>query len=319
MDKIGARQEPRPPAERHKLRANRLFTRYFLTAMYLPVATNDPKAVETEVNATYLALYPDEDGSFVKRAFEWVLECFTGRREGYQAVDARYHDLEHTMQGTLCMTRLLRGRAAVGVEPRSSAREFCLGILAILLHDTGYLKRQEDRAGTGAKYTITHVARSVEFAGQLLTEKSYSKQDIQAVQNMIRCTGLNANLSTIPFNSQIERITGYALATSDLLGQMAAADYVEKLPVLYSEFAEASAFSGDRTHFISAFASSKDLTEKTPAFWERSIRPKLDGELLGLWRFLSQPHPDGPNEYIDRIEANMERIRRRSADPQMVG
>jgi hypothetical protein len=287
--------------------------------MYPPVATNDPMAVEKEVHATYLALYPRADGAFVNLAFEWIRECFTGRREGYQAVDARYHDLEHTMQGTLCMTRLLRGRDAVGVEPRSSAREFCLGILAILLHDTGYLKKQEDLAGTGAKYTITHVSRSVEFAGQLLSAKSYLKPDIQAVQSMIRCTGLNANLSTIPFNSQIERITGYALATSDLLGQMAAADYVEKLPVLYAEFAEASAFSGDHTHFISAFASPKDLAEKTPAFWERSIRPKLDNELLGLWRFLSQPYPSGPNEYINRIEANMERIKRRLADPQMVG
>jgi hypothetical protein len=279
--------------------------------MYPPVATNNPKAVETEVEATYLKLYPDADRKFVARAFGWTIECFTGRREGYQPVDAQYHDLEHTMQGTLCMIRLLHGRATAGAEPRLSDREFSLGLLAILLHDTGYLKLRNDLAGTGAKYTITHVDRSADFAGLLLSDKGYSKPDIQAVQNMIRCTGLNSSLSSLPFSGESERVTGYALATSDLLGQMAAPDYVDKLPVLYGEFAEASSFSGDRSHFISTFHSAEQLVEGTPCFWESSIRPKLESELLGLWRFLNDPYPDGPNEYIRRIEANMERIRRR--------
>jgi hypothetical protein len=191
--------------------------------------------------------------------------------------------------------------------------------LAILLHDTGYLKKQADIGGSGAKYTITHVARSAEFAGELLREKGYSQQDIQAVQNMIRCTGLTGNLNSLPFATEAERITGYALATSDLLGQMAAEDYVEKLPVLYAEFAEASAYSGDRKHFVSSFSSAEDLVAKTPGFWEQSIRSKLDQELLGLWRFLNDPYPHGPNEYTARIEANMERIRRRDSDAQVAG
>ena len=282
--------------------------------MYARVATNDTEAVESEVQATYSALFPGSDSSFVKVAFGWAVDCFKGHYPGYQAVDARYHDLEHTLQGTLCLVRLLQGRARAGAEPRLTEREFRLGLLAILLHDTGYLKRQEDREGTGAKYTITHVARSADFAGQLLKEKGYSPQDIQAVQNMIRCTGLNAHLSSLPFATQAERITGYALATSDLLGQMAAADYVDKLPVLYAEFAEAAAYSGDPKHFISSFASSQDLVTKTPGFWQQSIRTKLDQELLGLWRFLNDPYPNGPNEYTRRIEANMERIRRHDAD-----
>ncbi len=281
--------------------------------------TKNPRAVEQEVQATYLALYPEAERAFVSQAFKWAVECFTGHQHGYQAVDARYHDLEHTLQGTLCMARLLHGRDTVGAEPRLSERTFRLGLLAILLHDTGYLKKREDVAGTGAKYTITHVARSADFAGQLLGEKGYSLPDIRAVQHMISCTGLNAKLSAIPFASELERITGYALATADLLGQMAAEDYVDKLPVLYSEFAEASAYSGDKAHFISTFLSSEDLMMKTPTFWERSIRPKLDTELLGLWRFLNDPYPDGPNEYVARVEANMQRIQQRRSDPHTAG
>jgi hypothetical protein len=276
--------------------------------MYPPVATKNPEAVETEVRAAYTALYPAGESEFVSRAFGWAIECFRGQYRDYQAIDARYHDLEHTMQGTLCMFRLLRGREAIAVEPRLGEREFRLALLAILLHDTGYLKKHDDVSGTGAKYTITHVARSADFAGLLLSEKGYTDRDIRAVQNMIRCTGLSAKVGAIPFDTQLERIVGYALATCDLLGQMAAQDYVDKLPVLYTEFAEAAAYTGDRTHFISTFANPEDLIGKTPGFWEHIIRPKLDYELLGLWRFLNNPYPDGPNEYVARIESNMQRI-----------
>jgi hypothetical protein len=275
------------------------------------VATKDPKAVEREAQAIYLALYPSGDAGFVAQAFAWVVECFTGHHREYQAVDARYHDLEHTLQGTLCLVRLLRGRATAGAQPSLAEREFSLVLLAILLHDTGYLKKRGDVSGTGAKYTITHVGRSADLAGQLLSEKGLSNRDISAVQNMIRCTGLDAKLGTIPFETQAERVAGYALATSDLLGQMAADDYVEKLAVLYGEFVEATAFSGDRTHFVSTFVSAEDLVSRTPGFWDQSIRLKLDDELLGLWRFLSNPYPDGPNEYIARIDANMQRIKQR--------
>lgn len=284
-----------------------------------PVSTRDPEAVEKEVGSIFHRLYPQADPAFPRHAFDWAIQCFTGRYPGYQAVDARYHDLEHTLQGTLCMVRLLGGRHQAGIEPCLPERVFRLGLLAILLHDTGYLKQAGDLAGTGAKYTITHVGRSADFAGHLLAEKGCSPADVQAVQNMIRCTGLNAQLATLPFETQAERITGYALATADLLGQMAADDYVEKLPVLFGEFAEAAFYSGDKAHFIAGFRSAEELIQKTPAFWERAIRPKLDGELLGLYRFLSDPYPDGSNDYLIRIEANMDRIKSRSGAPQPAG
>jgi len=284
--------------------------------MQPPVATRDPKAVQREAQVIYAAIYPAGDAGFIPQAFGWAVEYFLGRHAGYQAIDARYHDLEHTLQGTLCMLRLLRGYHQAATLPSLPERTFRLGLLAILLHDTGYLKKSDDLPGTGAKYTITHVARSAEFAAQLLADKGFSRPDIQAVQNMISCTGLNAKLEAIPFENDAERITGYALATADLLGQMAADDYVEKLPVLFGEFAEAAAYSGDRTHFVASFLSVQDLIGKTPGFWETSIRAKLDTDLQGLWRFLNEPFPDGPNEYVERIEANMTRIKGRLQNSQ---
>src|SRR5213078_3234841 len=114
-----------------------------------------------------------------------------------------------------CMARLLHGRHQTGLKPEVSHRMFELGLLAILLHDTGYLKKRDDTAGTGAKYTVTHVDRSAEFAKELLSEKKFSSKDITAVQNMIHCTGVDAALSVISFQDELEKVVGHALGTED--------------------------------------------------------------------------------------------------------
>lgn len=281
--------------------------------MFDPVATRDPTAVKTEVQAAYIAMFPLGDYEFVFRAFGWAENCFAGRLPDYQAIDARYHDLEHTLQGTLCMARLLRCRHATGATPKLSQRSFELGIIGILLHDTGYLKRRDDSSGTGAKYTATHVYRSLEFAHQLLTAEGFSKADIRAVQNMIRCTGIDAFLESIMFENEEERLVGFALGTADLLGQMAADDYVDKLPVLYDEFQEAARHDRGHTDFITKFGGAPDLMQRTPAFWRDYVQPKLDKDFAGLHRFLNQPYPSGRNWYMERIEANMGRIREQLA------
>ncbi len=279
--------------------------------MYPPVVTKDPTAVEVEVQTAYGAMFPDADLMFVPRVFGWAIECFTGNFRDYLPVDARYHDFEHTLQGTLCLARLLRGRHAAGAQPRLTERMFRLAVVAMLLHDTGYLKKREDTEGTGAKYTIVHVRRSAEFAAQFLQEKAFREADIRSVQNMILCTGVNAAVSVIRFQSEMEKAAGFALGTADLLGQMAADDYVDKLPILYSEFAEAVRYSKDRTHFIAMFSSAEDLVRKTPDFWQKIVRVKLDRDFGGLHRFLNDPYPSGPNYYFERIEANLERLRQR--------
>jgi hypothetical protein len=91
---------------------------------------------------------------------------------------------------------------------------------------------------------------------------------------------------------------------------MAAEDYVEKLPTQFSEFAEAVNYSKDKNHFIGQFSSATDLMQQTPIFWEQYVMPKLDREFRGLHRFLNEPYPDGPNPYLQKIQVNMERLKR---------
>jgi hypothetical protein len=284
--------------------------------MFLSVDTRDPDAVERRVSQDYWRMYPEGNSSFVPWAFRTVRHYFEGRDAEYLGIDAHYHDLEHTLQGTLAFSGLLRGRVEADVEPRMHQETGELGLLAILLHDTGYLKRRGDSDGTGAKYTITHVNRSCDFAEELLKRHGYTLRQIHSVQHMIRCTGVGVNVANIPFQSEEERIAGFALGTCDLLGQMAARDYVEKLPVLFEEFIESARFNSGRGGGAAAFSSPLDLMRKTPDFWRKYVRPKIDNDFHSVYRFLSRPAPDGPNEYLDAIEANIERLEKKLATLQ---
>lgn len=274
------------------------------------VDTKDPRAVAQEVREVYEGIFPDYDPDFVDRFFGWLDTWFTGRYKDYQAIDAPYHDYEHTLQGTLCLARLLYCRHKAGAQPELSRRNFELGVLAIMMHDTGYLKHADDVDGTGAKYTLTHVDRSAAFADQFLSEQGFTPDEVRAVKKMIYSTGVNTRVEEIPFANSIESLLGAAVATSDMLGQMAAGDYVDKISALYDEFAEAAAFNPDRPGFVHRFKSKEQLLSNTPGFWEQYAKPKLKNHCNSLYEFLNQPYPDGDNEYVSRIEANIEKVRR---------
>jgi hypothetical protein len=267
--------------------------------------TRDFDAVRSQVVGIYLGLFPKASADAVESAFRWTIDAFNGDYKTYQPIDAKYHDLEHTLQGTLAFARLLKGYSIAQSRPALTQRAFELGLLAILLHDTGYLKHAADTDGTGAKYTHTHVTRSAEFARTLLTEKGFAPAEIRSVQNMIRCTGVNADLSGIPFADELERQVGYALGTADLLGQMAAPDYVEKLETLYEEFEESNRYSG-KTTGPGVFTSAADLRAKTPVFWEKYVLPKIENDFRGLYRLLADP--SGHNAYIESIRSNISRL-----------
>jgi hypothetical protein len=273
-----------------------------------PIDTSVPDQVEEQVQKIFRGLFPKARPGFVSKAFGWAKQCFLGHYGKYQPIDAKYHDFEHTLQGALCMTRVLEGRHRAQASPMIPQHLVELGLLAVMFHDTGYLKTKDDNDGTGAKYTLVHVDRSAEFAAEFLRPHGYSAEDIQAIKNMIRCTGVKPDPTRLPFSSEEERLVGYALATGDLLGQMAASDYIDKLPILYQEFAEANQFSGDNNSRLSGYRDAQDLMNKTFAFWERWVWPRINNEFLGLYKYLNNPYPDGPNPYLDRIKANLARL-----------
>jgi hypothetical protein len=66
----------------------------------------------------------------------------------------------------------------------------------------------------------------------------------------------------------------------------------------------------DKAHFVAMYSSARDLMRKTPDFWDGFVHVKLNRDFGGMHRFLNDPFPNGPNHYLERIEANMRRLRK---------
>src|SRR4051812_43170622 len=233
--------------------------------MFPPVDTKNAAAVTSFVEEIFTRLHPGASAVWLKTIFRDMERLFSGTHPDYGPVDLRYHDFEHTLQATVCLTLLLEGRHLAGVEPRVDARQFELAVSATLLHDAGYLKLRSDNVGTGAKYTFCHVLRSCAFAASYLPTLGANDHEVEAVLGAINCTGPTKEISRLHFRDPVERVIGCALATADYLGQMAAADYPDELDILYHEFQE----SDDFIHLPAArrmFKSAQDLADRTPLF-----------------------------------------------------
>ena len=253
---------------------------------------------------------PAASTALIEAVSTFVEGLFAGRHPAYQKADMKYHDLEHTVLATQCFIDLAAGRMAHGSTPVFTARQFSLGYAAILLHDSGYLKTRDDRTGTGAKYTSSHVARSCALAAAALPALGCTMDEIDGVLSAIRCTGVTSKIDLIEFHNTVERVTGCMVATADYLGQMADPDYPEKLPALFEEFEESNNFS--RVPFENRlFRSPADLMAKTNGFWNNFALPKLEKDYAGVYRVLTLP--DGSNPYIDAVETNLARIEEMAA------
>jgi hypothetical protein len=285
--------------------------------MFPPVDTRNSAAVTQFVEHTFHSMYPGRSLQWLDRLFSEVVAFFAGAHPEYAAIDVRYHDLEHTLQATVCIALILEGRHLAGVEPRVDARHFELAVSAALLHDTGYLRLRSDTQGTGAKYTFCHVVRSCAFAASYLPTLGADDYEVESVLGAISCTGPTTEMGRLRFRHPVERLIGSALATADFLGQMAATDYPDKLEILFDEFRESDDFirlPANRR----VFQSPGELVERTPAFWEKFVRPKLETDFEGVYRFLSRPYLTGTNSYLEAIEKNVAVIRRRIAATRLM-
>lgn len=267
-----------------------------------------PRETPGFVRALFLAHFPARPAVFLDGMFAQTEALFAGRYPGWQASDSAYHDLTHTLEATVAVARLLDGQIKGRRSPAPGARQFELAVAGILLHDSGFIKQQGDTPGTGAKYTLTHVARSAEFAGKFLPPLGLSADEVRVVQLAIRCTGVNVDVGQLDFHDERERFIGCALGTGDILGQMAAPDYPQRLPALYREYVEGAAYAGLREGGIADYTSAADLLRKTRPFYEGYVKRMLDTQWSGAHQALEHHFPGGRDLYFDAIEANLNRI-----------
>lgn len=286
--------------------------------MFPPVDTKNPAAVAALVAQKFSAHFPGESVAWFDRVFRDVETMFVGGHPDYQPIDLRYHDLEHTLQATACLALIFDGCKRAPGGPALTARQFQLGIAAVLLHDVGYLKLRSDTAGTGAKYTYCHVLRSCAFASSYLPQLGATELEIAGVMAAINCTGPVKEVRTLHFQNVTERFVGAALATADYLGQMSAPDYPDELGFLYAEFKESDDYLNVPLA-SRAFQSADDLAARTPEFWRALVRPKLEDEFGGAYRYLSAPFPDGRNPYLEAVTRNIAIIEHRVAGAALTG
>jgi hypothetical protein len=286
-----------------------LYASGWLQPMLPQVDFDSSFAVAEFVSAKFQALYPAADTALLQKIFADVGALFAGRRQGYAAIDLKYHNLRHTLMATACMALLLEGQKMAGGH--LARRDFELAIAGVLLHDAGYVKATTDTAGTGAKYTSCHIQRSCSFASVYLSEIGATQSEIAEVLSAINCTGPNSEIGLQHFRDTASRMVGCSLATADYLAQLADPTYPEKLGDLFAEFRESDDFSGipPEKRF---FKSEEDMVCRTPGFWANFVKPKLEGDFQGVYRYLERPLGSGNNSYIKAVEENLGRISRRA-------
>ena len=272
------------------------------------INTKNPLAVVRVVKAAFGDIGAEASFPLLDRLFSDVTDMFEGRYPGYRAIDMFYHDFEHTLQATVCLTHLLQGRSRSADKPVLTPRDWELSIMAVLLHDSGYLKETDDVAGTGAKYTIVHERRSCEFARQYLPRMGGTASEIEDICSAIICTGPQSKISQITFHREEARVFAFILVTADYLAQMSAADYPDELPILYREFVESYDYEKVPPE-KRPYRTLQEMLVKSPGFWNNYVRPMLDFEAGGVHRYLTTAGQ--PNPYLQAVEANIAEVQRR--------
>ena len=271
------------------------------------IRTTDLKQVAGEVMRVYRGLYNGTPSDSIERAFADIGRLYVGKHAEYKPCDTEYHDIQHILDVTLAMARLMDGyeRSRNGSAALPAAC-FSLGVVTALFHDFGYLRKRSDRRHRyGAEYTITHVTRGSKHLSKYLPRiglKRYAK----AGATLVHYTGYERRAETIPLSNTLLRRIGHMLGTADIIAQMADRCYLEKCrDRLYPEFVlgglATRKLASGRTQVI--FSSGEDLVRKTPGFYMNAVK-RLDLQLARAYEY-AERHFKGQNLYLEEMQKNV--------------
>ncbi|MDH4150166.1 MAG: hypothetical protein OEV67_06610 [Betaproteobacteria bacterium] len=273
------------------------------------VDTTDPVSVSFQVAQIYEELYHREFPSKVLRVFADVDRLYRGEFPGYHACETKYHDIQHILEVTLAMARLMDGSVRATSPLVMNERLFQIGTVSALFHDIGYLRRLDDtQKKHGAEYTRTHVGRGAEFMAWYLPEAGLSDLADPAAR-IVHFTGYEMQVSQIQIEPQY-RMVGNLLGSADILAQMSDRCYLEKCrDRLYPEFVLGGIARqvDDKGEEKVVFASPADLIFKTPGFFEGAHK-RLEQDLGGVYRYVGN-YFEGENLYDTVVRKNIDYAR----------
>lgn len=273
------------------------------------VNTTDPPSVNAEVNRIFLDLYPTASTHVLNRSFRDLARLHKGEYPGYRASDTGYHNIQHSLDVTLAMARLMNGYERSHHDHRTEAlgaKLFRFGVVTALFHDIGYLRKVNDmRHKNGAEYTLKHVTRGAKFLEEYISRLGMAELAPIAAQ-IIHFTGYERPIQKIHVPNLTFRLLGNMLGTADIIAQMADRCYLEKCrDCLYPEFVEgglAARDDGDRRVGV-MFKSAEDLVSKTPKFY-KTATVRLNDHLGSAYGYANK-HFGGQNLYLDEIAKNV--------------
>jgi hypothetical protein len=278
------------------------------------IRTTDLQQVSAEVLRLYHGLYEGTrsrvggtPSGAIERGFADIGRLYLGQHPDYKPCDTEYHDIQHVLDVTLAMSRLMDGyeRSRNGSPPLPSAC-FSLGVVTALFHDFGYLRKKSDRKHRyGAEYTLTHVTRGSKHLHSYLPRIGL-KRYANAGATLVHYTGYERPAETIPLNDTLLRRVGHMLGTADIIAQMADRCYLEKCrDRLYPEFVlgglTKKKLPGGRTQIL--FTSGDDLVRKTPGFYMNAAK-RLDLQLARAYEY-AERHFKGQNLYLEEMQKNV--------------
>jgi hypothetical protein len=251
-------------------------------------------------------VFGEQAADLANRLIIFAFDLFHGRNAKFLPCDTAFHDFDHTMQATAAVVELLEAQRRNPVIATLSERDWEITVASVILHDTGYLKHRNDPDGSGAKYTAIHVGRSCFFAWDMLPAFGFNRDELRQVQNAICATAISVNMDELPFREPREWLIAALVGTGDMLGQMAAEDYPERLAGLYLEFREGMQFSRFEKTSFAVYKNLLDLLQGTERFFNGYVMHMLEGEWRSVYRVLDDRR--GSNHYIERIRTNISRV-----------
>jgi hypothetical protein len=265
-------------------------------------------AVRRAVCDHFATLWPGASLDELWLAFHDFERLYTGQMPGFDGCDTVYHDIQHTLDMTLAMARLIAGyERSTDVAERLGSERAMLGILCALFHDAGYIRAAGDtRHQNGAEFTQSHVSRSASFLLHYLPRIGLTRFSGIAAE-MVHFTGYEKKISDIALADPLDSMTGHLLGTADLIAQMADRCYLEKCrDRLYLEFVLGGvAITQDETGVRKVrYQSGTDLLLQTPAFYKDVVKKRLDVEFNKAYRYIEVLF-NGFNPYIQFIERNI--------------
>jgi hypothetical protein len=271
------------------------------------VDVTDPDAVSAALITILGRRYPGADFSVVEQLVADLTRLYRGDYPGFSACDIGYHNLQHVLDVTLAMARLLDGHDRVENGGTRLGPELAVaGVAAALFHDSGYIRRTRDtRNKSGAAYTRVHVSRSARFMAEYLP--SVGLGELAGIcTRIVHFTGYEIDPANIVVTSPGERRLGELLGTADLIAQMADVDYARKCrDHLFEEFRVCGLAGEHVSQYPGAtvFRSPEHLLESTPGFIRNAIDTRLVRQFGSVFRYAAA-HFHGDDLYMDAIRKN---------------